>query len=91
MASVNQREHEIMGGPLHIETDGAPIKAWVKGVPIEEAARQQLFNIASLPFIHAHVAVMPTSTSARARRSARSLLPAVPSCLRPSASISAAA
>jgi tRNA-splicing ligase RtcB len=48
-----------MGGPLHIETGGAPIKAWVKGVPIEEAARQQLFNIASLPFIHGHVAVMP--------------------------------
>jgi tRNA-splicing ligase RtcB len=48
-----------MGGPLHIETGGAPIKAWVKGVPIEEAAQQQLFNIASLPFIHAHVAVMP--------------------------------
>jgi len=37
----------------------APIKAWTNGVPLEEAARQQLFNVASLPFIHSHVAVMP--------------------------------
>jgi len=36
-----------------------PIKAWTKGVPVEEAAAQQLRNIASLPFIHKHVAVMP--------------------------------
>jgi tRNA-splicing ligase RtcB (3'-phosphate/5'-hydroxy nucleic acid ligase) len=36
-----------------------PIKAWTKGVPVEDAAAQQLRNIASLPFIHKHVAVMP--------------------------------
>lgn len=40
-------------------TDGVPIKAWTKGVPVEEAAMAQLRNIASLPFIHKHVAVMP--------------------------------
>lgn len=38
---------------------GVPIKAWVKGVQLEDAARQQLLNVASLPFIHKHVAVMP--------------------------------
>lgn len=38
---------------------GAPIKSWTKGVPFEEEARQQLRNIASLPFIHKWVAVMP--------------------------------
>lgn len=43
----------------YISTPGAPIKAWVKGVPVEEAAMQQLVNIASMPFIHKHVAVMP--------------------------------
>jgi tRNA-splicing ligase RtcB len=48
-----------MGGPLDIGTGHAPIKAWVKGVPLEEEARKQLVNIASLPFIHSHVAVMP--------------------------------
>ena len=42
-----------------IETGYAPIKAWVDGVPVEDAARRQLFNIAALPFIHRHVAVMP--------------------------------
>jgi tRNA-splicing ligase RtcB len=48
-----------MPGPRTIETGYAPIKAWVDGVPVEDAARRQLFNIASLPFIHGHVAVMP--------------------------------
>src|ERR1700749_2047352 len=41
------------------ESDGAPIKAWTRGVPIEPQALQQLRNVASLPFIHKHVAVMP--------------------------------
>ncbi len=36
-----------------------PIKAWIKGVQLEDAARQQLLNVADLPFIHKHVAVMP--------------------------------
>jgi tRNA-splicing ligase RtcB len=36
-----------------------PIKAWIDGVEIEDAARQQLHNLASLPFIYKHVAVMP--------------------------------
>ncbi len=39
--------------------DEVPIKAWVQGVPIESAALDQLKNVASLPFIHKHVAVMP--------------------------------
>jgi tRNA-splicing ligase RtcB len=38
---------------------GAPIKAWVKGVPLEEQARQQLLNVAQLPFIFKWVAAMP--------------------------------
>ncbi len=36
-----------------------PIKAWTKGVPIAENAIQQLREVASLPFIHHHVAAMP--------------------------------
>ena len=36
-----------------------PIKAWTKGVLLEESAAQQLRNIASMPFIHSHVAAMP--------------------------------
>src|SRR3984957_8824508 len=41
------------------ESPGAPIKAWTRGVPSEPQALQQLRNVASLPFIHKHVAVMP--------------------------------
>lgn len=43
----------------YVETSGAPIKAWDRGVTIEEAAWQQLRNVASLPFVHKHVAAMP--------------------------------
>jgi tRNA-splicing ligase RtcB (3'-phosphate/5'-hydroxy nucleic acid ligase) len=48
-----------MAGPNTIETGYAPIKAWIDGVPVEDAARRQLYNIAALPFIHRHVAAMP--------------------------------
>ena len=43
-----------------INHDGArPIKMWTSGVPVDEAAKQQLSNTARLPFIYKHVAVMP--------------------------------
>lgn len=35
------------------------IKAWTNGVHFESQAQDQLKNIASLPFIHKHVAAMP--------------------------------
>lgn len=41
------------------EPGAAPIKLWTRGVPLEDEARQQLINIARLPFIHRWVAVMP--------------------------------
>ncbi len=45
--------YETFHGGLH------PIKAWTRGVPVEDEAREQLRKIALLPFIHSHVAVMP--------------------------------
>src|SRR5688500_13372758 len=36
-----------------------PIKMWTEGVEVEDEARQQLINTASMPFIHPHLAVMP--------------------------------
>jgi tRNA-splicing ligase RtcB len=36
-----------------------PIKMWTAGVPVEDGAMQQLRNVASLPFVYKHVAVMP--------------------------------
>jgi tRNA-splicing ligase RtcB (3'-phosphate/5'-hydroxy nucleic acid ligase) len=41
------------------EEGGAPVKAWTRGVPFEDAARRQLLNVAALPFIHRWVAAMP--------------------------------
>ncbi len=38
---------------------GVPIKAWTKGVPVEDQARQQLINAAQLPFIFKWIAAMP--------------------------------
>lgn len=38
---------------------GVPIKAWIRGVELEETARVQLKNVASMPFVFKHVAVMP--------------------------------
>ncbi len=48
-----------MSGYQEIESEGAHIKAWTHGVPIEDAALRQLKNVAALPFIHKHIAVMP--------------------------------
>jgi len=42
-----------------IESEHGLIKAWTRGVPIEDSALAQLKNVAALPFIHKHVAVMP--------------------------------
>ena len=39
--------------------DGVPIKAWVRGVALEDEARQQLLNVAKLPIVFKHVAAMP--------------------------------
>lgn len=51
---MNQETYEVIQ-PDH----GRHIKLWTRGVPVEEDARQQLSNIARLPFIFSHLAVMP--------------------------------
>ena len=38
---------------------GVPVKAWTKGVPLEDVARKQLLNAAQLPFIFKWIAAMP--------------------------------
>ncbi len=44
----------------NVDTTGRfPIKAWTKGVQVEDVAVEQLRNIANMPFIHKHIAVMP--------------------------------
>ena len=41
------------------EHNTVPIKMWTNGVQVEEAARQQLINVASMQMVTPHVAVMP--------------------------------
>lgn len=36
-----------------------PIKAWTRGVPVDQKALEQLHNTAKLDVIHPHIAVMP--------------------------------
>jgi tRNA-splicing ligase RtcB len=51
---MTTRRYEVM----NIE-GGVPVKSWTRGVPFEDEARQQLHNVARLPFIHQWVAAMP--------------------------------
>jgi tRNA-splicing ligase RtcB len=47
-------------GYERIEIEGAvPVKAWTRGVPLEDQARAQIANIARMPFVFRWVAVMP--------------------------------
>lgn len=43
----------------HYSSASHPIKAWVKGVPIEQKVYEQLLTCADMPFIYKHIAVMP--------------------------------
>jgi tRNA-splicing ligase RtcB len=38
---------------------GRHVKMWTRGVPVDEQAKAQLANIARMPFVHSHLAVMP--------------------------------
>lgn len=40
-------------------TDNVPVKMWTKGVPVEDAARQQLLNLAKMSIVFKHIAAMP--------------------------------
>ncbi|KAB0947521.1 RtcB family protein, partial [Cronobacter sakazakii] len=41
------------------QANGAPVKMWTHGVPVEPEAREQLLKTAKMPFIFKHLAVMP--------------------------------
>src|SRR5262249_24897937 len=49
--------------PEHYEVmnveGGRHVKMWTRGVPVEDEAKRQLENTASMPFIFHHVAAMP--------------------------------
>ena len=43
---------------IHVE-GGRPVKAWTRGVPFDAKAKDQVTNLATMPFVFPHVAVMP--------------------------------
>lgn len=51
-AMETSKHREILGGLV-------PVKAWTAGVPVEDAAWEQLRKVSLLPFVQPHVAVMP--------------------------------
>lgn len=53
MTTVN---YEVMD---HTDFGGGIVKMWTKGVPVEDAAREQLLKMSKMPFVHKHLAVMP--------------------------------
>jgi tRNA-splicing ligase RtcB len=51
---TDEHKYEVFAGK-----EGAPIKAWIRGVSLEDQARKQLLNVAQLPFVFKWVAAMP--------------------------------
>lgn len=51
---MNQENYEVIQ-----PADGRHIKLWTRGVPVEDDAKTQVCNLARLPFIFSHLAVMP--------------------------------
>jgi hypothetical protein len=48
-----------------LQENGAPVKMWTDGVPVEDEAKAQLLRTANLPFVYKHVAVMPEQALAK--------------------------
>jgi tRNA-splicing ligase RtcB len=51
-------EHKHNHETMNVE-GGAHVKMWTRGVPVDELAKAQLTNMARMPFVHSHLAVMP--------------------------------
>ena len=51
---MSERTYDVIASDT-----GAPVKAWIRGVPMEPEAEKQLRRVASMPFIHKWVAAMP--------------------------------
>ncbi len=53
-AVMSEMKYNVIAGEK-----GVPIKAWTKGVQLEDEARKQLINAAQLPFVFKWIAAMP--------------------------------
>ena len=54
MSTTDTRNYDVLEA-----ANGGFVKCWTKGVPFDEKAKQQLRNVASMPFVHGWVSVMP--------------------------------
>jgi tRNA-splicing ligase RtcB (3'-phosphate/5'-hydroxy nucleic acid ligase) len=59
--SLDQKEINMSGDNYNVirGKDGVPIKAWTKGVSLEDQGKSQLLNVAQLPFVFRWIAAMP--------------------------------
>ena len=56
---IEQAAEECRGFEVVKEPGHKPVKAWTRGVLFDEKAKQQVLNVARMPFVHGWVAVMP--------------------------------
>ena len=54
MKKTQKALYEVIEGKHH-----KLVKSWTRGVVFDENAKQQVLNIAAMPFIHRHIAIMP--------------------------------
>jgi tRNA-splicing ligase RtcB len=61
MAMAGRTKNQPEPSYVVLESDDTrvPVKAWVRGVALEDAAREQLLNVAQLPNVYNWVAAMP--------------------------------
>src|ERR1700722_8504620 len=59
--SIAEGEPPMSGETYNVihNGQGVPIKAWTKGVQLEDQAKGQLLNVAQLPFVFRWIAAMP--------------------------------
>lgn len=53
---MSKRNYDVILGD---KAGYSPVKMWTRGVPVEQTAIDQIKNMASMPFIHKHISIMP--------------------------------
>ncbi len=53
-----EHTYEVLTGKFP-NNKNSLVKSWTRGVSFDDNAKQQVLNMAGLPFIHSHIAIMP--------------------------------
>jgi tRNA-splicing ligase RtcB len=61
MGTIADRSYDFLSEAFDAAkaSKAAPVKMWTRGVPVDEASKEQLLNTARMPFIYKWLAVMP--------------------------------